>query len=557
MSSEFHLASQFTKFWLCVVLALKCTPEPQICEASGKMDLSFNGSGFVNLTLGSGNAFGRALAIQADARILLGGYFHNGNNFDFAVTRFFEDGTLDTAFGEGGQAITPVSAGDDYGLCMAIQRDGKFLLAGYTETSGDRAIAVVRYLSSGLIDETFGSRGKQTIQAGQTRSTAWSIAVTEDDKILLAGWADEGGRDVFVTIRLNENGGLDTTFASDGKSITAVGSVSSSGRGLAIQSDGKIIVGGFATIEGSVDFVVVRYDSNGLIDTTFADSGVSVIPFGVASTDYAYTILIQAGSKIVVAGSSLTDGKNDFAMARLDENGQLDLEFGVEGKTLLDFSGDNDFALKAAAQVDEKLILVGSARVQGASNIAVARFNSDGTPDLTFGNEGKVTTPVSPTSNASWDVAVTPNGRILVAGWSQASAQYQMTLLRYVGTKPIEDWRYSNFGTTLNRENASNDSDPDHDGFCNLIEYAFGTSPKRPGGLAFPVPQADSNEFLVEFQAPEGVSDVRYDLEWSSSLENDDWSSLVNEAVRPSHRFRLMRSSNRKYFFRYQVTELP
>ncbi len=546
-----------SKFWICTILIFVCAGSSRSFAAPGALDLTFNGSGSTNVAMGAGNTFGRALAVQPDTKVLLGGYTHNGTNFDFAVARFLADGSRDTAFGQGGEVITSVSGGDDYGLCIAVQSDGKFLLAGYSENAGIREMSIVRYQIDGALDESFGTGGKQLIQAGQSRSSAWSLVITHDGKILLAGWTDEGGRDVFASIRLNTNGTLDSSFGNSGKITTAVGSVSSSGRGIAIQNDGKVIIGGFATIEGSIDFAVARYDSNGLLDTTFADSGIALIPVGNSSTDYAYSALIQSDSKIVIAGSSSINGTADFAMVRLDQNGYLDQGFGVGGKVTADFQTDNDFALKVTAQLDGKLILIGSARVQGAANIAVARFHTDGTPDLGFGNGGKVVTPVSATSNASWDVAVTPNGRISVSGWSQIDSRFQMTLVRYVGTKPIEDWRYRYFRTILPQGITTNDSDPDKDGIPNLVEYAFGTPPDKPGGVELPLIQTDSEAYMVEFTPPEGVSGIHYDLEWSPSLAVSSWVLLTNDAVAPNYRFRLPRNSIPAAFFRHRITELP
>jgi hypothetical protein len=132
-----------------------------------------------------------------------------------------------------------------------------------------------------------------------------------------------------------------------------------------------------------------------------------------------------------------------------------------------------------------------------------------------------------------------------------------MTLVRYVGTKPIEDWRYQYFTTILPQGITTNDSDPDKDGIPNLVEYAFGTQPDKPGGLELPLVQTDSEAYMVEFTPPEGVSGIHYDLEWSPSLAVSSWVLLTNESVAPNYRFRLPRNSIDAAFFRYRISELP
>jgi uncharacterized delta-60 repeat protein len=524
--------------------------------APADLDVTFNGTGVATLEIGSGNAFGRAVATQPDGKILVGGYSSNGSDFDFTVIRFNQDGSLDNSFGTNGIVVTPVGTGDEYGLCIAIQADGKILLAGYSGNSGNEDIALVRYNANGSLDTSFDSDGKILTQIGAGTDAAWSLTIQQDSKILLGGWSNDGIQDNFALVRYNTDGSLDADFDGDGKVVTPVGSGGSSGRGVAVQSDGKIVLAGIASNGGNTDFAVVRYNNNGSLDTDFANNGKAITAVG-NSTDYAYSIAIQADGKIVVAGYSYSGSNADFAIVRYNSSGTLDTGFDVDGKVIASIGAGNDYALKVAVQPDGKLVVVGSATIGSSSDIAVVRLNPDGSFDLTFSDDGKLTTLVSPTSDASWDVTVEPNGRILVAGWSQIGARYDFTLLRYVGATALESWRYNHFGSTVNVGSAASASDPDHDGLPNLIEFAFGLDPTLGGSCALPFPQLIGNNFSVGFSEPIGISGVRYGAEWSASMLPGSWTPITDTGVPPQHQFTVPAGSQNQLFLRFTISEQP
>ena len=543
------------KIILCALMAL-VTMAMSANGAPADLDVTFNGTGVATLEIGSGNAFGRSVATQQDGKILVGGYSSNGSNFDFTVIRFNQDGSLDNTFGTNGIVVTPVGTGDEYGLCIAIQADGKILLAGYSGNSGNEDIALVRYNVNGTLDTSFDSDGKVLTPIGAGTDTAWSLIILQDGKMLLGGWSNDGSQDNFALVRYNTDGSLDANFDVDGKVVTQVGIGGSSGRGVAVQSDGKIVLAGIASSGGNADFAVVRYNNNGSLDTGFANNGKAITAVG-NSTDYAYSVAIQADGKIVVAGYSYSGSNADFAIVRYDPNGTIDTGFDGDGKVIASIGSGNDYALKVAVQTDGKLVVVGSAAIGSSSDIAVVRLNPDGSFDSTFSDDGKLTTLVSPTSDASWDVVVEPNGRILVAGWSQIGARYDFTLLRYVGATALESWRYNHFGSTVNVGSAASASDPDHDGLPNLIEFAFGLDPTLGGSCMLPLPQRIGNNFSVGFSEPIGISGVRYGAEWSASLLPGSWTPITDTGVPSQHQFTVPVGSQNQLFLRFTISEQP
>jgi uncharacterized delta-60 repeat protein len=348
-------------------------------NTNGTLDTTFGGSGIVitQLTVNYDGAF--SVAIQADGKIVVAGSHSNCfciNNSSFAVVRYNPNGTLDTSFNGTGKVITQVNSSWGYAKSVAIQADGKIVVAG---NSGNYNFAIVRYNVDGSLDTTFNGTGKVITPGG---SGANSVAIQADGKIIAAGSSP------FTLVRYNTDGTLDTSFNGTGKVITSVGNAGSGAEELAIQPDGKIVAAGYA-VGANNDFAFVRYNPNGSLDTSFGGTGKIIIPIG-NSFDYAYSVAIQADGKIVAAGSSSNNSGSDFAVVRLNPNGSLDTTFNGTGKVTTAFGGQ-DFAVATAIQADGKIVVAGGidyfsdfytfavVRYQGGSNSSIrTRFDFDG-----------------------------------------------------------------------------------------------------------------------------------------------------------------------------------
>jgi uncharacterized delta-60 repeat protein len=254
---------------------------------------------------------------------------------------------------------------------------------------------------------------------------------------------------------------LDTTFSSDGKAFTLGGDVVSA---AVLQPDGKVIVAGYnyQTSPNLVDFAVSRFNSDGSLDTTFGTAGTVSINFleeqsgqqVLRSGDYAYAIVLQPDNKIVVGGSVVASvaaaNNRDFALARLNANGSLDITFGVggadgDGKVLTNFEGTSYDAISGLAiQADGKIVAGGTSGSTGATSdlaqdFALARYNPDGTLDSTFGvggtdGNGKLRTDFLTRRDGAQSVVVQPDGKIIAGGYTQTGAtdaDYDFALVRY------------------------------------------------------------------------------------------------------------------------------
>ncbi|MEL0587155.1 MAG: tandem-95 repeat protein [Candidatus Thiodiazotropha sp. (ex. Lucinoma kazani)] len=343
--------------------------------------------GIVTTPIGSGDDDGTSVTVQADGKILVAGYSHNGSNNDFALTRYNADGSLDTSFGGGdGIVTTAVGSNNDNAFSVAVQTDGKILVGGYSRIGGNYDFALTRYNADGTLDTSFGGGdGIVTTGVGTLDAYANDITVQTDGKILVAGESYNGSDIDFTLIRYNTNGTLDTGFGGgDGIVTTDVGSGFDQGRSVTVQADGKILVGGYADIGIAKDFALTRYNTDGTLDTSFGGGdGIVTTTVGPAA-DYGQSVTVQADGKILVAGDTYNGSNYDFAVTRYNTDGTLDTSFGGDGIVTTDLGAGHDFGFGVTTQTDGKILVAGYGDIGPNKDFALVRYNSDGTLDTSF-----------------------------------------------------------------------------------------------------------------------------------------------------------------------------
>jgi uncharacterized delta-60 repeat protein len=328
--------------------------------------------------------------------------------------------------------------GGDWATAVAIQNDGRILVAGTVDADPDLfsvdegAFGVVRLTNTGSLDHSFSGDGKLTVSfPGTTSARLEGMAVQADGKILLAGTAYRtGGQGIFAVARLNPSGSLDRSFDHDGLMTFSFSTAAAYEElsAIALQTDGKIVVVGDA--DGKM--AVARLTPGGGFDRTFGQQGKMTIAFPGASTVYASAVAIQQDGKIIVGGEAENSQNSDFALARLKSNGKLDTSFGTNGRTTAAFEvGGNATARSAsvsalALQKDGSIVAVGQALVGVESSegppdedMAVARFRTNGRLDSSFDGDGKTTIPFGPVAhrfNSARGLAIQNDGKIVVVG---------------------------------------------------------------------------------------------------------------------------------------------
>ncbi len=394
----------------------------------GGLDPAFGAVGYVTTSI-DGDDRGRSVTIQPDGRIVVAGYAGDFPNSDFALVRYSVTGTLDHDFGADGVVTTTIGSSNDTASSVALQSDNKIVIAGESWDGSRSVLAAARYTVTGTLDTGFGSGGIVTTSVGSIANGGSAITVQPDGKIVVAGSSLDNFADgyQFAVVRYNSNGSLDTTFGWNGIVTTSIGANSwDYGNSIAVQPDGKIVVAGGSS--GSA--AVVRYNITGTLDTSFNSDGIAttVVPgYWVSGA----AVVLQADGKIVLTGGGARGSKTDFTVVRYNMSGTLDSSFGLGGIVTTSIGSGTDFSRSAALQSDGRIVVAGSSAAAGRDNFAVARYTRSGALDSAFGVNGIVTTSIGVSSTIGHAVAIQPDGRIVIAGYSFSGVNNDLAVARY------------------------------------------------------------------------------------------------------------------------------
>ena len=342
---------------------------------------------------------------------------------------FAQSGTLDSSFGTDGIVTTAISPKYNNVATTMVQADGKILVAGHAGTSSTYQMTIVRYNTDGSLDSSFGNGGTLGFNVGPLKSFIMDLAQQPDGKILIGGrtWDDVSGN--FALVRLKEDGSFDDTFGTNGVAYitTAENDVAEA---MSLLDDGKILMAGYK----NDNFTVAKFSADGSVDTTFGVDGWSVLTYDNASS-YATAMAIQNDGKIVISGFGLT-GENRFqiAAARLNVDGSADNSFGTEGKVAFNVGDWNDFGEGIALQDDGKILIGGHkwiANAQQRHDLFVARLNTDGSIDTSYGNNGVGTARLVDGANYASDMVLQADGKTVLAGSTALNGEYKMALVRF------------------------------------------------------------------------------------------------------------------------------
>ncbi len=394
----------------------------------GELDHSFGTNGIVITNVAGITDVPRAAALQSDGKFVVTGYSSFGGlNLDFSTIRYDPDGSLDMTFGSGGKVVTDFNNSIDEAYSVAVQSDGKIVVAGRSGTG----FAMVRYNPDGSLDTSFGSAnsGKVVTPVGISAARAYSLATQPDGKLVLGGYAPgTGSSSDFAIVRYNADGSLDPSFGAGGKVMTDFVTLQDEVRTVLIQSDSKIVATGFSGSESGVRFGIARYNTNGSLDTSFGTDGKVVTQIGDFSQ--ATSASLQSDGRLVVVGSSFPN----FALARYNPSGSLDASFGNGGIVTTVIGSGIAVARSVAIQSDGKIVAVGNAMTDANANFAVVRYHSDGALDTTFDTDGKVITAIGNGSSFAISVFIQTDNKIVAVGGSQNGSDGDFAVARYFGT---------------------------------------------------------------------------------------------------------------------------
>lgn len=421
--------------------------------APGDLDTSFGGSGFrLGGTIGSSSQnLSAAMAIQADGKIIVAGRIDN-TLARFTLLRYTASGVLDPTFGTNGEVVTTVGLGGRVNA-LAVQADEKIVAVGTCAGAFKSSFCLARFNADGSLDTGFGSSGKVLASIGAGDDSGNSVALQSDGKIVVAGTcAGTTNRD-FCMARFNVDGSFDLSFGvlnstiasfdtpgnGNGKAIFNVAVDDDEANALTIGGDGSFYVGGHCG-RGSGGGGVARFCVLGLIMFPSGTLGGKFTGSPLKTTDVGlgdvggHAIALQSAG-LLLAGFCAPSGNREFCIARYFLSGSLDTSFGASGLVTTAIGTQSDYGRALALQADGKFVVAGYCDndLQTRRDFCLARYNSDGSVDTTFNSDGKVVTPIGLNSSQIHAISTQSDGRIVVTGVCDTNGGtiYDLCVARY------------------------------------------------------------------------------------------------------------------------------
>ncbi len=442
------MAGLLTRLLIVVAFALAAAQGMSIPGAPGTLDPSFGRYGKSITHFGFGNDFAFGVAHQSDGKILVAGGCWNGTGLDLCVKRLRSDGTLDPTYGSNGKTVAPISADglnyDSLAYSALLQPDGKLLVTGRCRRGNAsdpdfvRRFCVARFTGSGQLDTSFNASGFAVLAILNKDDTARAVGLRSDGKIVLAGYCLNVTRNriEFCLARYTSAGALDTTFNATGiLPGTLVTQVLENdfAVAMAVQPDDKLVVAGSCWNGTNYVFCTVRYTADGVLDDTFNSSGKVFTPISSTGQTQGLALALQPDGKIIVGGSSFEINQDRFAAARYTTGGTLDSGFAGGGILRTSIGPGNDVIYGIAVSPDGRIVLAGNctnnlAGIEGGySAFCAQRFNSDGAQDLAFGNAadyrpGSLVTQMSCPAcgnDSTSSATLQRDGKLVIAGSCQ------------------------------------------------------------------------------------------------------------------------------------------
>ncbi len=409
--------------------ALTVALAPAAAAAPGRLDTFFSGNG--KQTAFASGATGYAVAIDGKGRIVVAGYTIGGKP-DIVVARFLPNGKPDTDFSGDGRVVTNLG-GSDYAFDVAIQDDGRIVVAGERDKTDKNLFAIVRFTPKGKLDPEFGGGdGKVFTDFGKRYQGATSLVIPPSGKLVAAGFVTNGSSSRWAIARYGPKGILDKSFGKQGKFTVDMSASNESIRDLLFVPGGQLVAVGYAEVSLTPRFALARIRPNGGLDPTFGNKG-RVLTDVTDGSDIAYGAALQDDGRIVVVGAADNAGRADWGVVRYRTGGKLDTTFGGDGKVVTALTTAYEFASGVAIQANGKIVVAGrAARPETGNEFGLIRYKPGGGLDKAFGNDGRVYTDFAGGDDTGRAIAIQANGKIVVAGEAQFGPKRRVAVARYL-----------------------------------------------------------------------------------------------------------------------------
>jgi len=435
---------------LTVALTMLASPAGAL---PGDLDPGFGVGGQQVTDFGGTYDWAYATAVQPDGRLLAAGVSNAHGTYDFALARYTSDGGLDPSFGQHGLVTTDFGGSYDWANAMVLQPDGKIVLGGVSDRSGSRDFALARYNHDGSLDRSFGQGGLLVTPVRPlTTDIVRGLALQPDGKIVAAGVTYDDTVSLrpqgdFLVVRYTPDGGLDAGFGVGGISTTNFeGESYDEPYAVVVQPDGKIVLGGVSNTGGGIgrifgadNLALARYLPNGLLDPEFGAGGKVVVDAG-SMVESIRALALDPAGRIVAAGRTNGEKRGDFLMARFLGDGSPDPAFGAgrrPGLTITDLGTAEEGLSAVALAPDGTIVAGGIVAPQPHGDLAVARYDSTGHFDRTFGHGGVATVDTGARDDRLRALSLQPDGDAVVAG----SSETNFVVARFTATAPAKPVR--------------------------------------------------------------------------------------------------------------------
>ncbi|HLP53317.1 MAG TPA: hypothetical protein VK154_20650 [Chitinophagales bacterium] len=419
---------------------------------SGSLDAGFGINGVAIMDNSANTDESYAMAVQADGKIVLGGRSTDINSSsDIMITRFNADGSTDDNFGVNGKVIIGIGSQENI-MAMAIQPDGKIIAGGYY-IDNEGHYCVIRLNTDGSLDNGFGSNGIDTFE--WTEGLMRALTLQSDGKILVGGSDFSTNSTHSHIMRLNANGSIDSTFGVNGRKVYELSYSADEIYNLLVQPDGKILACGYTRVLNPYYLSVTRINPDGSIDSTFSEDGIAWVE---GNEFYGHAMVLQQDGKIITAGKGSDSSTIDALVVRFNTNGTIDSSFAANGKLLYAVSTQDDEVRGLGLDSEGKILVAGTTRVPSNNmNAFITRLNSNGLPDSTYGNYGTVISDLNNNYTSEvYAASLQSDDKLLVSGnyYNPTTFNRDFVVARFVSSCPAINNTVTVSGTTLTSNQA-------------------------------------------------------------------------------------------------------
>ena len=409
---------------IAVTLVLLLSLARSAWAAPGSLDRTFSKNGVQTAFRAGGSA--DAVAIDGQGRILVAGEAVDGSH-DVAVARLLPGGRWDRSFGGDGQVRIDLG-GSDRALDVAAAPGGRIVLVGERTFARRSSWFVIRLRPGGARDRTFGGDGVVTTDFGRRFQGADAVAVQSNGRILVGGSISNGTSENWALARYRSGGALDRSFGGDGRVVRSLSVSGEQVQDISLTGSG-ILAAGYAERRFLPRFAVAKLHLDGSKVRSFGNRGVRLVDLG-SGGDAAFGLALQTDGKPVLAGYAAGGGRTDWGIVRITAGGRLDAGFGGDGIVTTAFTTAYELAQAVAVQGDGRIVVAGSAHgPSGTDDLTLVRYLPGGTLDGAFSGDGRAFFNPFGENDAARDLVVQA-GRIVVVGESLAGGVQRMTILR-------------------------------------------------------------------------------------------------------------------------------